>query len=197
MKVLGIYGSPRKGGNTDLLLDQVLAGARSAGARVQSVYLRDLEMKGCQECGGCDQTGECILTDDMDKVYPLLKEAEIIFLASPIFFYGLSSQAKALIDRAQAPWSQRMLTKSPEARRRYDSGKGYLISLGATRGKNLFDGSELIAKYFYDALDKSYQGGLFSRSVEKKGAIGEDPGALKKAFDFGYQAVTHPERRSP
>jgi len=72
MKVLGIYGSPRKGGNTDQLLDKVLEGARSAGAEVKRVYTRELNLCGCIECGGCDKTGECVVQDDMQKVYPLL-----------------------------------------------------------------------------------------------------------------------------
>jgi len=60
MKVLGIYGSPRKGGNTDQLLDKVLEGAQSSGAEVKKVYTRDLNLCGCIECGGCDKTGECV-----------------------------------------------------------------------------------------------------------------------------------------
>ncbi|NIR16562.1 MAG: flavodoxin family protein, partial [Desulfobacterales bacterium] len=72
MKALGIYGSPRKGGNTDQLLDKVLEGAKSGGAETSSVYARDLDMSGCIECGGCDKTGKCVVKDDMQDVYPLL-----------------------------------------------------------------------------------------------------------------------------
>ena len=106
LRVLGIYGSPRRGGNTDQLLDRALEGAQSAGAEVTRVYARDLKMCGCLECGGCDETGKCVVEDDMQSVYPLLQEADVIFLASPIFFYGLTAQAKALIDRSQANWAK-------------------------------------------------------------------------------------------
>ena len=109
MKVLGIYGSPRKGGNSDQLLDKALEGARSAGAETSTVYARDLKMVGCLECGGCNHTGECVVEDDMQAIYPLLEEAEVIFLASPIFFYGVTAQVKALIDRTQALWSKKRL----------------------------------------------------------------------------------------
>ena len=68
MKVLGIYGSPRKGGNSDQLLDKALEGARAAGAETKAVYARDLKMSGCLECGGCDETGECIIRDDMNDI---------------------------------------------------------------------------------------------------------------------------------
>jgi len=190
MKVLGIYGSPRKGGNTDILLDKVLEGARSAGAEVTSIYVRDLKIAGCRECGGCDKTGKCVVKDDMQTVYPMLEAADVIFLASPVFFYGISSQAKALIDRCQAMWSKRMLERTPDERKTYDNGKGYLIAVGATRGKNLFEGIQLTARYFFDALDMSYEGGIFFRRIDRKAAIMDHPEALEEAFDLGVSAVS-------
>ena len=189
MKVLGIYGSPRKEGNSDLLLDRTLEGAKSAGAEIAKVYVRDLKVSGCQECGGCDKTGECVIIDEMEKIYPLLWETPIVFLSSPIFFYGLPAQAKMLIDRSQAMWSKRMLEKSAEGRKRYDHGRGFLIAVGATKGKNLFEGVQLTAKYFFDALDKSYEGGLFYRAVEGKGKIADQPAALQEAYELGRKAV--------
>lgn len=189
MKVLGVYGSPRKGGNSDLLLDRALAGAAAAGAEVRRVFARDLKISGCRECGGCDQTGKCVQKDEMQEVYPLLYEADAIILALPMFFYAAPAQAKALIDRAQAPWSKRRLEKTNEQRKRYDSGKGYLIAVGATKGENLFSGVELMAKYFYDALDMSYEGGAFFRGVEGKAAIKERPEDLQQAYELGVKAA--------
>ena len=189
VKVLGIYGSPRKGGNTDLMLDKVLEGSRAAGAETNSIYVRKLKIDGCLECGSCDETGECVIQDDMHSVYPLMQEAEIIFLASPNFFYNVTAQVKLLIDRSQAMWSRRLLEKTPEQRRTYDSGKGYLICIGATKGKNLFVGVELTVKYFFDALDMSYEGGLLIDRVEEKGAILKHPDAMDRAFDLGKTVV--------
>jgi multimeric flavodoxin WrbA len=190
MKVLGIYGSPRKGGNTDQLLDKALEGTRSTGAEIATVYARKLEMSGCIECGGCDKTGKCVVKDEMQTVYPFLEEADVIILASPIFFYGLTAQVKAVVDRSQAMWSKRMLKKTPEERKTYDKGKGYLIAVAATKGKNLFDGVEMVARYFFDALDMSYEGGLFLRGLEKRKAVLEDSETLQKAFDFGINVVS-------
>jgi multimeric flavodoxin WrbA len=190
MKVLGIYGSPRKGGNSDRLLDRALEGAQSAGAEILRVYARDLKMRGCIECGGCEKTGECVVKDDMQEVYPLMEEADVIILSSPIFFYGVTAQVKALIDRAQARWAKKMLTKTPEEMKVYEAGKGYLIAVGATRGKNLFEGAILTAKYFFDALDMSYEGGIFFRSLEKKNAVQENPEALQEAFTMGIKAAS-------
>ena len=190
MKVVGIYGSPRKGGNSDQLLDKALEGARSAGAEVQKIYVRDLKMSGCIECGGCDKTGQCVVKDDMQGVYPLLEEADVIFLASPIFFYSVTAQVKALIDRGQAMWSKKMLVKSAEERDLPSGRRGYLIAVGATRGKNLFEGAQLTARYFYDALDMAYHGGVFFRRLEKKTAGQENPEALQEAFNLGRKAVS-------
>jgi len=189
VKVLGIYGSPRKGGNTDLLLDRILEGAQAAGAEVDSIYARKLKISGCIECGSCDDTGECAIHDDMDAVYPMLQEADVIFLASPNFFYNVTAQVKLLIDRSQAMWSKRLLEKTPEQRRKYDSGKGYLICIGATKGKNLFVGVELTAKYFFDALDMTYEGGLLFDKIEAKGEIKKYPDALEQGFKLGKSAV--------
>jgi multimeric flavodoxin WrbA len=189
MKVLGIYGSPRKGGNSDLLLDEALKGAQEAGAQVERIFCRKLKMAGCIECGGCAKTGQCVVEDDMQQVYPLLDQAEAVILAVPMFFYSAPAIAKTLIDRAQACWSRRMLQKTREQRKTYDGGKGYLIAVGATKGENLFLGVELMAKYFYDALDKSYEGGVMFRGVDDKGAIENHPDYLKKAYDLGRGIV--------
>ena len=189
VKVLGIYGSPRKGGNTDLLLDRVLEGARAAGAQAHALYARDLKIGGCLECGGCDDTGECVVPDDMDKVYPFLEEADIIFLAAPVFFYNVPAQLKALIDRTQALWSKRRLEKSSEKLKILKGGKGYLLAVGATKGANLFQGCELTARYFYDALDITYEGGLFFGKVEAKGEILTHPDAMAQALTLGKNAV--------
>jgi len=187
--VLGIYGSPRKGGNTDRLLDRALEGAQEAGAKVKSIYARRLKISGCVECAGCDETGKCVIEDDMHSIYPLFQEADVIILASPNFFYNVTAQVKLIIDRSQAMWSKRLLEKTAEQRRSYDSGKGYLICVGATKGKNLFLGVELTAKYFFDALDMSYEGGLLLDRIEAKGEIDKHPDKLEQAYGLGKRAV--------
>ncbi|MBW1811382.1 MAG: flavodoxin family protein [Deltaproteobacteria bacterium] len=187
MNILGIHGSPRKNGNSDLLLDRCLEGARSRGAQVESIRACSLKILGCLACNKCRQTGQCVVDDDMQKVYPLLARAERIVMAAPVFFFGLPAQLKSLVDRVQACWSKRMLAKSAEERKTYSSGLGYLIAVGATRGDNLFEGCELTAKYFYDALDMEYRRGLFFRNIDAKGAILEHADAMQQAFDLGIR----------
>jgi multimeric flavodoxin WrbA len=189
MKVLGIHGSPRSGGNSDLLLDQALEGAVEAGAVPDRIYVRDLKISGCLECGGCDETGACVIPDEMDAIYPRLQDAEVIIMAAPMFFYGVPAQLKALVDRSQALWSGRRLVKTRDQWKTHDHGRGYFIAVGATKGKTMFDGAKMMAKYFYDALDKSYEGGLFYAQIEKKGSIRDHPQALREAFELGRKAV--------
>ena len=183
--ILGIYGSPRKGGNSDTLLDKALEGAAASGAQVKTIRAASLKMSGCLECGGCDKTGECVVKDQMQEVYPLFDWAQAIILSGPIFFYGLPAQVKAVIDRSQAHWSRRLLNKPRSRWGEYESGTGYLLAVGATRGKNLFEGTELTAKYFFDALDMDYGGGLFYRQMEKKGDIAASPQVLEQAYSAG------------
>jgi len=185
MQLLGINGSPRKKGNSDLLLDQALSAASSQGSKVVLIHACDLQISGCRECHECTKTGECVLQDDMQKIYPLLDSSQVIVLSTPVFFYGFPAQLKALIDRAQARWAGRQLKKTKEQRKIHQSGNGYLIAVGATKGKNLFEGIELTAKYFFDALDKDYGGGLFFRGIEDHGAVLEKPETLQQAFEFG------------
>jgi multimeric flavodoxin WrbA len=188
VRVLGIYGSPRKGGNSDLILDSVLGGSQERGAEVKRIYVRDLHISGCVECGGCEKSGHCVVKDDMQEVYALLDDADIIILSSPIFFYGLSSQLKALIDRTQAIWSRKRL-RGLDSGIQEIRGRGYLLAVGATKGERLFQGAKMVARYFFDALSMSYEGGLFFQGLEGKGAVRQHPNALREAHDLGMKAA--------
>ena len=189
MKILGIHGSPRKGGNSDILLEKALQGARDQGAEVTELRARGLKLEGCRECGGCDETGTCVVDDEMQRVYGLLDAADAIIVATPIFFYTVPAQLKAIIDRCQAPWNRRMLDKPREQWKNYGSGRGYLIAVGATRGARLFESVELVAKYFFDALDMSYQGSVLCRGVDEKGAVLERTETLQQAGELGRRAA--------
>lgn len=190
MKVLGIFGSPRKGGNTDLLLEEALKGAEAEGAQVERLRLTDYTITPCKECHGCDQTGTCVILDDMQKIYPKLLGADIIILASPIFFYGVTAWAKALIDRSQALWAKKYLLKDPSMGKEGKKRKGFLISVGATKGQKVFEGTILTAKYFFDALNAQYMGELVFRGVDGKGDILKFPGALQQALEAGKRLVS-------
>ena len=182
MRVLGIMGSPRIKGNTELLLDEALKGAQSQGAEVEKLIVDKLDIAPCREYYGCLKDGNCAIRDDMDAIYPKLLKADVIIVASPMFFYGLTSQVKALIDRCQALWARKYILKQspPDSRR-----KGAFVSVGATRGKNLFAGSILIVKYFFQCIGVKYADELLIRGVDKSGEIEEHPTALSDAFELG------------
>lgn len=189
MKVLGIFGSPRRGGNTEILLEEILKGAEKEGAEAGRISLTDYAITPCKECHGCDQTGQCVILDDMQKIYPKLLESDIIILASPIFFYGVTAWAKALIDRSQALWARKYLLKDPSLGKEGRKRKGFFLSVGATKGQKVFEGAILTAKYFFDTFNAEYAGELLFRGVDAKGDILKNPEALRQAFETGKKLV--------
>ena len=187
MKVLGIMGSPRRQSNTEILLDKALEGAREAGAEVEKVLVSKLKISPCLEIYACRKDGNCAIKDDMQLLYEKLLEADHIIFASPIFFYGITSQAKAIIDRCQALWVRRHVLGMGKEDKRVR--RGVFISVGATRGKKLFDGAVLTVKYFFDAIGVKYSGDLLVRGIDNKGQIEEHPAALEDAFRLGQELV--------
>jgi multimeric flavodoxin WrbA len=189
IKVLGIYGSPRKGGNTDLLLDEALRGTKEAGATVDSLRVCDFKITPCRGCHDCTKAGICAIKDDMQSIYPRLLNADIVILASPIFFYGVTGWAKALIDRSQALWERKYTLHDPALGDQAQKKKGFFISVGGTKGQKLFEGTSLTVKYFFDAFNAAYTGDLLFRKVDAYGDILKDPEALPQAFAVGRKLV--------
>ena len=187
MKVLGIMGSPRRQSNTEVLLDKALEGAAQAGAEVEKVVVSNLKISGCREIYACRKDGECAIKDDMQSLYRKLQEADHVILASPIFFYGVTSQVKAVIDRCQAPWMGRHVLGMGKDDIRVR--RGAFISVGATRGAKLFDGAVLTVKYFFEAIGVKYSRDLLIRGVDNRGQIAEHPEFLDDAFRLGQDLV--------
>ncbi len=175
MLVLGLQGSPRKRGNTATMLSWFLDRAGALGAETLELQVPELKIQPCKECGTCETKGFCPIEDKMQEVYPLLWRAEVVVMGTPVFFYGPTAQLKALIDRSQALWSRKYVFKLDDPGRPWR--KGLLLAVGATKGKNLFEGTGLTAKYFFDALGASYEGALTYSRVEAAGQIKEHPTA--------------------
>ncbi len=182
MKVLGIFGSPRREGNSDTLMKAFLQGAAATGTLVEEIYLRGLKISPCLEIYHCFKDGTCPIKDDMRGLYEKLLEADVVALASPVFFYSLTAQAKAMIDRTQALWARRYVLKNdfPGGNR-----QGVLLCVGATKGRLLFVGPRLVARYFFDAINVRYAAEVLVRGVDEKGAIQERPEVLEQAGDLG------------
>ncbi len=188
MKVLGIAGSPRRGGNTDLLLAEVLRGAASKGAEVKTIVLNSLKYVACQHCDTCLKTGECRIEDDMQMVYRELEEADRIVLASPIQFAGVTGQMKSMIDRLQALWARKYVLKVPpldKSRQR----KGFFVAVGGRKIADLFEPALVMVRTVFKILDVEYAGELLFRGIDEKGAIKNHPDALKQAFLAGQKLV--------
>jgi len=177
MLVLGLQGSPRKKGNTAFLLSTFLKEAENLGAVTHTIDVCSRNIKPCMEYTTCEKTGFCPIKDDMDpEIYSMLRQAEIIVTATPIFFYSTPAQLKALIDRSQTLWARKYRLKLTDPGRKWR--QGFLLSLGATRGKNLFEGLHLTMKYFYDAVGASYVGSLTYRHIENQGDMEKHPTVL-------------------
>jgi len=188
-KVLGIFGSPRKGGNTDLLLDEALKGAKEAGANVEALRVCDFKITPCRGCHECSKKGICVIKDEMQQIYPRLLEADIIILASPIYFYGVTGWTKALIDRCQALWARKYTLNDPALGDQAPKKRGFFISVGGTKGQRLFEGAEYTVKYFLDAFNGIYVGDLLFRKVDESGDIHKYPEALPQAYAAGRKLV--------
>ncbi len=176
MLLLCIQGSPRKDGNTATVVSVFAEEAKSMGIEVEVINICDKNISPCVECGTCEEKGFCPINDDMQEIYTLFTKADFVLIGTPMFFYSTPAQLKAMIDRAQALWSRKYVFNLSDPGRLWR--KGFMIALGATKGKNLFEGANLIAKYFFDAIGAEYLGFLGYRKIEKKGDINKHPKAI-------------------
>jgi multimeric flavodoxin WrbA/protein-tyrosine-phosphatase len=165
-----------------------LTEAEGLGAYTQRLDVARMNISPCLECGTCDNEGFCPVDDDMQLVYPLLRQAEVVVMATPVFFYGPTAQLKALIDRSQALWSRKYVHKLIDPGRKWR--RGLLVSVGATKGKNLFDGLNLTAKYFFDAVGASFDDSLTYRKIEEAGDIKKHATAENDAKEKAGELVT-------
>jgi len=188
MKVVAFYGSPRIHGNTDLLLEEALKPVREAGHEVMPFKLNFMNIKPCQNCGGCEKSGVCIINDEMKEVYNAIRVADRFILASPIFFFALSAQAKAMIDRCQAFWCDKYLLKKtipagPHGR------KGLLIVVGGMKKEDGIHCAETTAKAFFRTISVPEHTTVSFLSVDTKGEILNHPTAMKDVYEAGKRLI--------
>ena len=191
-RILAIHGSPRRNGNTAHLLRQAVRGARDAGAEVEEVVLRDLKMSPCLEIYGCKKTGRCVIQDDFQQLHDKLLACRGLMLASPIFFYTVSAHTKILMDRCQALWVKKYWIDKVAFGQWEPRRKGLFISVGATKGKKLFEGTLHTVKYFFDVLDMELWRSLLYRGLDLEGDALKHPDYAQEAYEAGsglYQAL--------
>ncbi len=190
MKVIAFLGSPRQQGNTELLLNETLKGIEEEEHEVILFRPSQMNISPCLNCGECEQTGECIIDDDMAEVYRAIKEGDRFILASPIFFFGLSAQIKTLIDRCQALWCEKYLLKRPIPEGAYGR-RGLLLMVGGMKREIGFECGNATATAFFRTINVPEHETLYYKEVDAKGAIKEHPTALKDAYEAGKRLVKY------
>lgn len=177
MLVLGFQGSPRKKGNTSFLLKNFMQAVEKLGAQTRIIEVTRKNIIPCKEYVVCERKGYCPIDDDVKiEIYPLIRQAEVVVLASPIFFFNMTAQLKAVVDRCQLFWARKYKLKLSDPAKK--TKRGFLLSVGASKGKSLFEGLQLTAKYFFDAIDAGFEGSLTYREIEGPKDMARHPKVL-------------------
>jgi multimeric flavodoxin WrbA len=182
-KVLILKGSPRQKGNSSVLAEEVRAGAESAGAEVESIYLHGLDIQPCDGCYFCEGSGICVIEDDMQSLYPKLRQADAIVITSPVYWFTYSAQVKLCIDR----WLALETSDGNELR-----GKqiGIVLTYGDT---DIFTSGGINAIHTYQSMFR-YIGaeivGYVYGTGNKLGEVKDQPKLMERAFKLGHQIVS-------
>lgn len=182
--ILSISSSPRRNGNSELLLQSFNRGAEKEGWDIGNVRVNDLKFRPCQACDRCATTGECILQDDMQAIYPQVASAGAMVIATPVFFGTLSAQLKMFIDRFQCWWHAKYNLNNPRVK--LEEGKpGFFICVGALKKKTYCESALAVARVYFHNVNYHYIDSLCYRGIDEKGAIKEQPHALQNAYEVG------------
>jgi multimeric flavodoxin WrbA len=177
-RILILKGSPRKKGNSATLADRVATGAREAGAAVESFDLHDMDIKPCDACDFCQGSGQCVIGDDMETLYPSLREADVIVIASPIYWFTISAQTKLCIDRwyaLEGAGGGALAGKQLSAILTYGDADPYLS--GAVNAIRMFQDLCRYARI-------EFAGALYG-SASAAGEIRNQPELLERAYALG------------
>ena len=199
IKVLAFAGSPRREGNSETLLDWMLAAmAKEPDVVVEKVALTEANINPCRGCNACEKLNKCVQRDGMDIYHDKLIEADVIVLASPIFCMGLASQVKALIDRMQVFRSRKYVLKLPVVPpERKGKRLGVFIATAGQNWDHVFDAAVPSVKCFYHVIDIrdadiTY---LMVNNVDEKGAIHRHPTAKAGAESAGGAVIAEIRKR--
>ena len=172
-RVLILSGSPRKGGNSDILCDEFMRGAKESGNEVEKIRVAEKEIGYCRGCYACKSTGVCAVKDDMAKILQKMIDADVLVLSSPVYFYSIDAQLKALIDRTVARWTE---VKNKEF---------YYIMTAADSEKESMETTLACFRGYADCVDGAKEMGvIFGTGVYEKGEI-KDTKAMIEAYSAG------------
>ncbi len=185
IRVVGLAASPRCGGNSETLLDAFLAGAAEAGAQAQKIVLAERRIAPCDACESCHVTGRCHHADDVAAIGEQLLSADIVALATPVYFYSVTTYAKLLIDRAQVLWARQEKLGQLRPRR----GRGVLLGVAAGSGERLFDGIRLTVKYWMGTFFTDLVAERLYHGFDGLGAIAGRVEIVEDAWRLGRELV--------
>lgn len=172
-KVLIVAGSPRKNGNSDLLAQQFAKGSQEEGHEVETVYLREYKLNYCLGCQTCGKTGVCVQKDRMSEIIPKMQAADVIVLASPVYFYSVSGQMKVFLDRT-VPLFGRMEGKVL-----------YYLATGQDNRHEQLDRAFDAMQGWADCFDKmTVKGRVYGCSANLRGEVKNNP-AFLEAYEMG------------
>lgn len=186
--ICGLVGSPRKGGNVDLLVSEVLRGATSQGAKICKVYLNDLVIKPCQSCGVDPYPKFCLFDDDMRVVFDVLERYYVVVLGSPVYFDSASGQVKLVIGRSNClmPYVKQSDGSNGFEKRMKKRKKGVFIAVAGTEQE--FETILATIKGFFNWANIELTETMFYRHDDNKlGGVKNDKAKMKQAFDIGVR----------
>jgi len=193
IKILAFAGSPRRHGNSETLLDWVLASmSEDQDIRVEKIALTEADINPCRGCNACETLNKCVQRDGMDIYHDKIIEADCIILSSPIYCMGLAAQVKALVDRAQVFRSRKYVLKLPVVPpERKGKRLGIFLSTAGQNWSYVFDAALPSVKCFYHVIDIKdadirY---LMINGVDEKGAIEHHPTAKADATNLGKKTI--------
>ena len=175
-KVLVLSASPRKGGNSEMLCDQFILGAQETGNNTEKIFLRDKKIGYCVACDFCKKSGGvCSQKDDTTEILEKMIAADVIVMATPVYFYTMSAQMKTLIDRTDARYTE---IKDKEF---------YFIATAAEGGEQITERTFEGFRAFTDCLTGAKEKGVISGTgVWHKGEIIGNA-AMSQAYELGKQ----------
>ncbi len=187
MKVLGIMGSPRVGGNSDILLDEALAGAKEAGAETEKIILNKLKVSGCHDCKRCNETGICVIKDDMQDIHKKILDADAIIHSCPVYFWSMTAQMKAYLDR----WCALFDAEWRWQKQYYPKMKGKRVGLITVCGDPNPHTADPIVHSFKSTAEMTRLNwlGAVMASATEKGEVAKDDNARKQALELGGKAA--------
>ena len=183
--ILAIHASERADGNTAALLEQAISGAEGAGAVIERLIVREKNFSPCVACGGCADSGACVLDDDMTDIYRLFDGADHIIVASPIYFCSIPGRFKCMVDRCQALWEKKYVLKQTPAPGGIRRRGAFLSCCGHSDGDKMFPVAEKTIRMFFNCLNVKLKYRLYSPGTDAAGAIFERKELLDRAREIG------------